>query len=214
MLSKPSHLYRRTCGLVPKTQVCSRRLSLPRVQPSRGLPSQDDGFGVSIDGFSAEAMLGMDADFAQSADMDAATSVTDAVTQSAPTAAAAATTLPIDFGNIVSSLDVGVSNMLQGLPEPLQGVLSTVAHDIIGLMSLDISFAGGLRLAALYYMLFTRPSPISAIVDYYILRPVSQLAGAKFSENDFTLRDRLGNGNYGQGMCVCVILFDCFYDIF
>lgn len=213
MLSKPSHLYRRTCGLFPKTQVCSRRLSLPRVQPSRGLPAQDDGFGVPMDGFSAEFMLGVDADIAQTADMDAAASVTDAVTQAAP--AAAATTLPIDFGNIVSSLDIGVSNMLQGLPEPLQGALLTVAHDIIGLMSLDISFAGGLRLAALYYVLFTRPSPISAIIDYYILRPVSQLTGATFSENDFTLRDRLGNGNYGQGMCVvfCLVVSMISFDV-
>lgn len=200
MLRTSAQVYQLWPATRARTQVHSRRRSLPRVQPARAVVEGDDGVRMTIDGLNVDSLMGIQTDLGQAFDMDVATPITETVTQTAPAAAAAATALPIDLGNIVTSLDTTITGILQVLPEPLQGALSTVVHDIIGLLSLDISFAGGVRLAALYYVIFTRPSPISAIIDYYILRPLSQLVGATFSENDFTLRDRLGNGNYGQGM--------------
>lgn len=238
MLGKPYSLSRLDAGSsrLTKTLIQSKRLSLPRVSRApRGLPV-DEGYGSSTSnttsmemyGFPSETsqgLLGIDADFGELAgqtvdtEVPVAADITEAVTQSAP--AAAATIFPLDIGNIASTLDAGVTNVIQVLPEPLQGLLSTVAHDIIGLITFDISIAGGIRLVLLYYILFTRPSPISAILDYYLLGPVSRFVGPTFSENDFTLRDRLGNGNYGQGtlsyrlariyvviMIVCMISFN------
>lgn len=215
MWIKSSQILRFKSGVVPTTQRHSKRRSLPRVQTTRGLPDDDTGFSMAMDGFSSDSLLGVDATFGQAASENVqGSTVTDSLTQSAPTAAAAAVSAaPIDIAHVVTSLDAGLSNILQMLPEPIQGVLSTVGHDILGLATFDISLAGGVRLALLYYVLFTRPSPISAILDYYVLGPVSRLTGPKFSENDFTLRDRLGNGNYGQGTsshCLGVCSSVCF----
>ena len=48
-----------------------------------------------------------------------------------------------------------------------------------------------------------RPNPrrlLSAgLLDYYLLGPLAKVAQTRFSSTDFTLRDRLGSGNYGQG---------------
>jgi hypothetical protein len=215
MLGTSAQMYQLWPGRVATTQGHSRRRSLPRVQPARALEESGDGFRMAMDGLDTDSFMGIQTGLGQAADMDAATPVSETVAQTAPAAAAAATTLPIDLGNMLASLDTNISNILQVFPDPLQGALSTIAHDILGLMALDISFAGSMRLAALYYVIFTRPSPISAIIDYYILRPLSQLLGTTFSENDFTLRDRLGNGNYGQGMWLLlyILVCTCVHDI-
>ena len=42
----------------------------------------------------------------------------------------------------------------------------------------------------------------AGLLDFYVFSPLSRLLGPKFTERDFTLRDRLGGGNYGQGACV------------
>lgn len=98
------------------------------------------------------------------------------------------------------NLEGVLSDIVNLVPfEPLQGFVSMVGHDIIGLVTLHPSVLGVLRIVGLYYFVFARPSPLAAILDFYIFGPVSKLLGARFSESDFTLRDRLGNGNYGQG---------------
>lgn len=98
------------------------------------------------------------------------------------------------------NLEDMLSDVVDLVPfEPLQGFVSMVGHDVIGLVTLHPSVLGVLRIVGLYYFIFARPSPLAAILDFYIFGPVSKLLGGRFSENDFTLRDRLGNGNYGQG---------------
>ena len=42
----------------------------------------------------------------------------------------------------------------------------------------------------------------AGLLDFYVFSPLSRLLGPKFTEKDFTLRDRLGGGNYGQGACL------------
>ena len=37
------------------------------------------------------------------------------------------------------------------------------------------------------------------MLDFYLLNPLAKLLQRRFTESDFTLRDRLGGGNYGQG---------------
>lgn len=100
--------------------------------------------------------------------------------------------------NTLGDLVPAVSKFFALLPEPIGGAVTTVLNDVVGMATLHPTIEGSVRLAVLYYLLFARPSPIVAVLDYYVLRPLSKLTGAKFSENDFTLRDRLGNGNYGQ----------------
>lgn len=109
------------------------------------------------------------------------------------------------------SLEDMLSNVVDLVPfEPLQGFLSMVGTDIIGLVTLHPSLVGVLRILGLYYLVFARPSPFAAIIDFYILGPVSKFLGARFSESDFTLRDRLGNGNYGQGRDVVYWFCHCY----
>ena len=110
----------------------------------------------------------------------------------------AASTLVDSVDSVAADLFPAVSNVVSLLPEPIQGVVSTIVNDVVGLATLHPTIEGGLRLVVIYYLLFARPSPLVGALDYYVLRPLSKLTGAKFSENDFTIRDRLGNGNYGQ----------------
>lgn len=39
----------------------------------------------------------------------------------------------------------------------------------------------------------------AGLLDFYLLNPLARLLQRRFTERDFTLRDRLGGGNYGQG---------------
>jgi hypothetical protein len=39
----------------------------------------------------------------------------------------------------------------------------------------------------------------AGLIDFYLLNPLARALQRRFSESDFTLRDRLGGGNYGQG---------------
>ena len=115
-------------------------------------------------------------------------------------------TVPFAGGTLVDRIDAVLSGVVESVPGPLQEVLSVLKEDVMTLVTCvtlsdvsQVSVVSVLRLALYSYMLFARPSPLVAIMDYYIWRPVSKLIAPRFSENDFTLRDRLGNGNYGQG---------------
>jgi hypothetical protein len=44
----------------------------------------------------------------------------------------------------------------------------------------------------------------AGLLDFYLVEPLSKALGPKYSERSFTLRDRLGSGNYGQGEA-CVV---------
>ena len=120
--------------------------------------------------------------------------IADAVTADPASISSAASSL-VDGANELLPM---ASKLVALLPEPIQGGVGMLVEDVVGLATLHPTIEGVLRIGALYYFLFARPSPLVAAFDYYVLRPLSKLTGAKFSENDFTLRDRLGNGNYGQ----------------
>lgn len=109
-------------------------------------------------------------------------------------------TWPTDIDGLVSALQNIFESVVSVVPEPIQPAVATLSSDIMGLVTLHPTAYGTARLLALYYLFFTRPSPVVAILDFYILRPLSQIVGGSYSESDFTLRDKLGNGNYGQGM--------------
>jgi serine/threonine protein kinase len=49
----------------------------------------------------------------------------------------------------------------------------------------------------LTYLLGTRPSPLSGVLDFFVLGPAAGAAGAKLSARDFVIRDKLGGGNFG-----------------
>ncbi|KAL4426222.1 hypothetical protein ABPG77_009837 [Micractinium sp. CCAP 211/92] len=88
------------------------------------------------------------------------------------------------------------------LPAPVGGpvasVVGTLGADVLDVAALQPTAAGLGRLGALYYGLFARPSPVVGLLDFYLLNPLSRLLQRRFTESDFTLRDRLGGGNYGQ----------------
>lgn len=43
------------------------------------------------------------------------------------------------------------------------------------------------------------PHPTPGLLDFYVLGPLSKVLQPQYGVEDFTLRDRLGSGNYGQG---------------
>ncbi|PRW05929.1 Serine threonine- kinase chloroplastic [Chlorella sorokiniana] len=85
-----------------------------------------------------------------------------------------------------------------GVAEPVVAAASTLATDVADVVALQPTVAGVGRLGAIYYAFFTRPSPFIGLLDYYITGPLARLLQRRFTEADFTLRDRLGGGNYGQ----------------
>ncbi|PSC67765.1 putative ubiquitin conjugation factor E4 [Micractinium conductrix] len=101
-----------------------------------------------------------------------------------------------------ASLDSSVEAFQAALPAPiaapLAGALGTFAGDVLGVVSMQPTATGAARLGALYYFFLARPSPFVGLLDFYLLNPVARLLQRRFTEADFTLRDRLGGGNYGQ----------------
>lgn len=60
---------------------------------------------------------------------------------------------------------------------------------------------------ALYYLLFTRPNPLLGILDFYLVGPLNDQTKNKWKSSDFTLREKLGGGNFGvtyEGLKVAV----------
>lgn len=50
---------------------------------------------------------------------------------------------------------------------------------------------------AFTYGFLLTPSPVLSILDFYILAPLSAAISSEYKSTDFTLRERLGGGNYG-----------------
>lgn len=50
---------------------------------------------------------------------------------------------------------------------------------------------------AFTYCFLLTPSPVLSILDFYILAPLSAAISSEYKSTDFTLRERLGGGNYG-----------------
>lgn len=121
-------------------------------------------------------------------------------------AAAASLSMPgapsIDIPSITSTLHSSFDQIVNSLPAFIQPLVATLGGDAIDILSFHFTLGGFFRLSAVSYLLFTRPAPLVAILDFYLINPLTKVLGNRFTEKDFTLRDRLGNGNYGQGMCL------------
>lgn len=91
-----------------------------------------------------------------------------------------------------------INQVVSASPEGIRPLILTVVDDVASLLGMHPTMAGTLRLGAIYYLFLARPAPVSAIIDFYIITPLSRLIKNRFTEEDFTLRDKLGNGNYGQ----------------
>ena len=120
-------------------------------------------------------------------------------TAAAATAAPAVPSLPaLDIISAAASFQTLVDQIVSAAPGALKPLFSTFGGDLVDILSLHPTFSGALRLGALYYFIFARPSPLSAILDFYILIPLARYLRPGFDAGDFTLRDKLGSGNYGQ----------------
>lgn len=108
----------------------------------------------------------------------------------------------VDMDSVMQQLEGYLHTVLDAVspivPDVLKPLLFVIGNDIAEFAALHPSFEGIARLGALYYLLLSRPAPLAAILDFYILSPVSKIFRYGFTEEDFTLRDKLGNGNYGQ----------------
>lgn len=131
--------------------------------------------------------------------LDTAAGISAAATAAAATAAPSLSSLPaLDLSSAAASLQTFVDQLVSAAPSALQPLLSTFGEDLVGIVGLHPTIFGALRLGALYYFIFARPSPLAAILDFYILVPLARLLRTGFDAGDFTLRDKLGSGNYGQ----------------
>jgi hypothetical protein len=119
----------------------------------------------------------------------------DAAPAAAAAAAAALALSPAAAGAFVQH---AVDQLSSLLPSALAPLVATLGGDVAGLVGLSPTLEGLARLGALYYLVFARPSPLSGLLDFYVLAPLAARLRPEFTEDDFTLRDRLGNGNYGQ----------------
>lgn len=125
------------------------------------------------------------------------------VTSTTATAAAAAIDAPaafpeFDISSIAISLQAIVDQLVSSAPAVMQPVLLTIGTDLVGFVGFHPTLPGVFRLGVFYYLVFTRPSPVGAIIDFYLRIPLSRIFRKKIDAGDFTLRDKLGSGNYGQ----------------
>ncbi|KAI3427321.1 hypothetical protein D9Q98_010238 [Chlorella vulgaris] len=97
-----------------------------------------------------------------------------------------------------SGLPAAVTGATAGWPAPLATVATTLAADVADVVALQPTAWGAAHLATVYYFFLARPSPVVGLLDFYVLAPLARVLQRRFSERDFTLRDRLGGGNYGQ----------------
>ena len=104
---------------------------------------------------------------------------------------------PID-NSFISSFQVQMDGIVGMLPVFLQSGIHTISADFEDLIFFHPTLYGIARLGIIYYFLFTTPSPLVGILDFYIFGPLVRATRKQFNEEDFTLRNRLGNGNYGQ----------------
>jgi hypothetical protein len=155
----------------------------------------------------AAADAAAEAAAAAAAAAEAAAAIAAAAQASADAAAAAAAAAApppvldlggLDLAALGAAAHAAVDALAAALPGPLAALAATIGGDAADLLGLSPSLAGAARLAAIWYLLFSRPAPLPALLDYYALAPLSAAARAGLSQADFTLRDRLGSGNYGQ----------------
>jgi serine/threonine protein kinase len=165
---------------------------------------ESNGSAANLDQVANAAVL---AGKASAAFSEAEVTANAAAAAAAATASAAAVAAPplsgIDtavssLSSLISVVQDAVNGLVAALPLPLQPPVSTIFSDLTDLAALHPTLEGTVRVAAIYYFLIARPSPLVGLFDFYVLAPLIKLTRKRFSEGDFTLRQRLGNGNYGQ----------------
>ncbi|EFN51112.1 hypothetical protein CHLNCDRAFT_28384 [Chlorella variabilis] len=109
---------------------------------------------------------------------------------------------PQELLTLASSVAAGwpaaVAGATAAWPAPLASAATILATDLADVAAMQPTAWGAARLGALYYFFLARPSPVVGLLDFYLLNPIARLLQRRFSEADFTLRERLGGGNYGQ----------------
>lgn len=80
---------------------------------------------------------------------------------------------------------------------PLEPVVQTVGGDVASVLELQPTLPGVARLTGLFYLLATKPNPLSGLLDFFVLGPAIDAAADKLRARDFVLRDKLGGGNFG-----------------
>ncbi|KAL4537749.1 hypothetical protein Ndes2437B_g08853 [Nannochloris sp. 'desiccata'] len=120
-------------------------------------------------------------------------------TATAAAALAAPSALPgFDISSIATSLQSIVDQLVSSAPSVIQPFLATIGSDLVSFLGFHPTLPGALRLGVFYYLVFARPSPVGAIIDFYFRIPLARIIRKNFDAGDFTLRDKLGSGNYGQ----------------
>ena len=151
---------------------------------------------------SIQETLDIMAQSSSSLDGNAAAAAADAATVTSTASSAAAIAAPalpaFDFGSIASSLQSMVDQIVAAAPSVIQPLIATIGNDVVGFVGLHPTLPGALRLGVFYYLVFARPSPLAAIIDFYFRIPLARVFRKNFDAGDFTLRDKLGSGNYGQ----------------
>jgi hypothetical protein len=131
-------------------------------------------------------------------DATTAETVTSTTTTTAAAAAAAIAAPALDFSSLATSLQSIVDQIVSTAPSVIQPFISTIGNDLVSIVGLHPTLPGALRLGVFYYLVFARPSPVAAIFDFYLRIPLARIFRRNFDAGDFTLRDKLGSGNYGQ----------------
>jgi hypothetical protein len=90
-----------------------------------------------------------------------------------------------------------VDTLVASSPSAIQPAVALLGGDVAALAQLSPTPQGLARLAALYYLLFARPSPAWGLVDFYLLNPLSRLRDGALRAPEFVLREKLGGGNFG-----------------
>uniref|UniRef100_A0A7S1SQZ8 Protein kinase domain-containing protein n=1 Tax=Tetraselmis chuii TaxID=63592 RepID=A0A7S1SQZ8_9CHLO len=115
--------------------------------------------------------------------------------------AVAAALSPAEVLQLADGLSTSVLDafavLASAVPEPVRPAVSTLGGDLASVAGLHPTAEAIARLGALWYILFAQPSPLVTIIDFYVTGPLVLAASTNFQGEVFTLRDRLGGGNFG-----------------
>jgi len=114
---------------------------------------------------------------------------------------AAAAGPPVDMGQLAEGLSASLADAVGAVtsaaPEAMRPAVALLGEDVMSVVALHPTAEAIARLGALWYLLFAQPSPLVTIIDFYITGPLVLAFSGNFKGQVFTLRDRLGGGNFG-----------------
>jgi len=89
------------------------------------------------------------------------------------------------------------TSLAESLPEPLQPAAASLLTDANNILAGNPQPELLLHLVIIWYLLLSKPSPIWNVADLTVGSLVEKVTEPNFAVAQFTLRDRLGGGNYG-----------------